>query len=193
MSLISLQNYGEWYYTRYFPSVCVLREKILKKAHDDESLTNDVMTRLYPLFVEKNIIESRVHGYIWKGKTPYYIRQKLLQKKFESSLIEEVLRGFWEVLKDPETYRKIIQDRCQKATKKGFSRKRISYELQWQYPQARNIIAEILENYDEREILGENIIPQLLKKFPQEIVIQKCIQAGFSAQDARLILREISS
>jgi SOS response regulatory protein OraA/RecX len=193
MSLISLQNYGEWYYTRYFPSVCVLREKILKKSHDDESLTNDVMIRLNPLFVEKNIIESRVHEYIWKGKTPYYIRQKLLQKKFESSLLAEVLRDFWEVLEDPETYRKIIQDRCHKAAKKWFSRKRIAYELQWQYPQAHYIIWEILEAYDEWEILREKVLPNLIKKYPEEKIIQKCIQAGFSAQDARLILREISS
>lgn len=192
MSLISLQNYGEWYYTRYFPSVCVLREKILKKSHDDESLTNEVMRRLEPLFVEKNIIESRVHEYIWKGKTPYYIRQKLLQKRFEPSLIDEVVREFWKILEDPETYRKIIQDRCQKAAKKWYSRKRIAYELQGQYPQARNIIAEILDNYDEGEILREKILSQLLKKYSQETVIQKCIQAGFSAQDARLILRDVS-
>lgn len=190
MSLISLQNYGEWYYTRYFPSICVLREKILKKSHD-LILTDQVMEKLRPLFVEKNIIESRVHDYIWKGKTSYYIRQKLLQKKFESSLVAEVLWGFEEVLQDPETYRGIIYDRCQKAARKGFSRKRIAYELQWQYPLARLIIWEILDTYDEWEILREKVLPNLIKKYPREKILQKCIQAGFSAQDAWLIIREM--
>jgi len=190
MSLLSLRNYAEWYYTRYFPSICVLREKILKKSHDP-ILTDQVMEQIQPLFVEKNIIESRVHDYIWKGKTPYYIQQKLLQKKFEPSLVVEVLWGFAEVLQDPETYRSIISDRCQKAARKGFSRKRITYELQWQYPLARHIISEILETYDEWAILRERVLPDFIKKYPREKILQKCIQAGFSAQDASLIIKEM--
>ena len=90
MSLLSLQNYGEWYYTRYFPSVRVLREKILKKSQDD-GVTSVVMGKLEPLFIEKNIIESRVHTYISAGKSLYFVRQKLIQKKFDQLLVEEVL------------------------------------------------------------------------------------------------------
>lgn len=90
MSLLSLQNYGEWYYTRYFPSIRVLREKILKKAQDEDK-TDTVMEKLQPLFIERNIIESRVHDYISQGKTPYFIRQKLSQKKFDIILVGEIL------------------------------------------------------------------------------------------------------
>jgi len=93
MSLLSLQKYGEWYYTRYFPSTCVLREKILKKSQD-AVLTDQVMVLLASLLVEEKIIESRIRDSISRGKTPYYIRQKLLQKKFRPSLIEQILKEF---------------------------------------------------------------------------------------------------
>jgi SOS response regulatory protein OraA/RecX len=129
MSLFSLQNYAEWHYTRYFPSIQVLREKILKKSQD-EDMTDTVMNTLQPLFVEKNIIESRVHEYISQGKTRYFIRQKLSQKKFDTLLVEESLSQVKDLLHDPETYRKVIENRCKKAHIKGFSRKKILYELQ---------------------------------------------------------------
>jgi SOS response regulatory protein OraA/RecX len=117
MSLRSLQNYAEWYYAKYFPSIRVLREKISKKTQDIE-LTEKVMKAIAPMLIEKNILESRVHEYSTQGKTPYYIRQKLLQKKFDSNVIEEVMVGFENIFEDAETYRKVIQDRCKKAEKK---------------------------------------------------------------------------
>jgi SOS response regulatory protein OraA/RecX len=117
MSLASLQRYGEWYYTRYFPSRAFLREKIMKKCPDSE-LVQSVMDALSPLFIEKNIIESRVHDAISQGKTIYHIRQKLKQKKFDTALTEEVLEGFIDIFQDDETYRKVIETFCQKAQKK---------------------------------------------------------------------------
>ncbi|MEI6711292.1 MAG: hypothetical protein WCK88_03575 [bacterium] len=90
MSLISLQKYAEWYYTRYFPSIRVLREKLLIKSQDLD-MTNEVMKNIKPLFIEKNIIESRAHDYISQGKTLYFIRQKLSQKKFDTTLVKQVL------------------------------------------------------------------------------------------------------
>ncbi len=154
-------------------------------------MTEQVMQNLIPLFVEKNIIESRVHEYISQWKTPYYIRQKLAQKKFDSVLVKEVLWELEEVFEDPETYRNIIQNRCKKAANNGFSQKRILYELQWQYPQARSIITEMLSTYDDVEILRDMVLPRFLKIYPLDKIIQKCIQAGFSAKDAQLVLKDL--
>lgn len=190
MSLVSLQNYGEWYYTRYFPSIRVLREKILKKSQD-ENLTNSVMENLQPLFIEKNIIESRVHEYISQWKTLYFIRQKLSQKKFDIILVQEVLWQAKDILEDPETYRKVIQARCKKAENKGFSRKKILYELQWCYPDARNVIEEVLNSYSDTDILENKILPRLLHVHPEEKVIQKCLQAGFTFWDTRNALKNM--
>jgi hypothetical protein len=63
MSLQSLKKYAEWYYSRYFPSIQVLREKIINKSHNAEDV-DSVMGELQPLFIEKKIIESRVHKYL---------------------------------------------------------------------------------------------------------------------------------
>lgn len=183
MSLLSLQRYGEWYYTRYFPSISVLREKILQRSHDG-ALTDEVMENLSSLFVERNIIESRINDYLGKGKTLYYIRQKLLQKRFDPSLIEEVLKVLGEIIENPETYRRILQKKCEKAAQRGLSRKKIAYELNGQYPQARSIIDELLSSYDDIGVLRHTILPRLISKYSRNIIIQKCIQAGFSPEDA---------
>ena len=117
MSLETLQRYGEWYYTRYFPSKVFLREKIITKCSDLE-MVKRVMEALSPLFIEKNIIESRIHEYVTQGKTPYYIRQKLRQKKFDTILVEEALLQCKDTFHDDETYRKVIETFCQKAERK---------------------------------------------------------------------------
>lgn len=192
MSLHSLQKYAEWYYTKYFPSIRILREKIQSKALD-EHMVDEVMEVLKPLFVEKNIIESRIHEYIQKGKTQYFIRQKLSQKKFDSVLVKQALWQMEDVLENPEMYRSVIRVRCKKAQNKGFSRKRILYELQWQYPHARSIIDEELDAYDDMEALSRVVLPLFLKKYSQEKTIQKCLQTGFSLRDIQMVLRKIDS
>lgn len=190
MSVISLKKYAEWYYTRYFPSIRVLREKIQQKAQD-EGIVDEVMNSLAALFVERNIIESRIHQYIQLGKTLYYIRQKLSQKKFDSILVKQILWQMEDVFSNPDTYRNSIQIFCKKAQNKGFSRKRTLYELQWKYPDARNVIDEALQTYDDVEILVNTVIPHLLKLRSQEKAIQKCLQTGFSLRDVQMAITKI--
>lgn len=67
---------------------------------------------------EEKIIESRVHGYASLGKTARYIRTKLLQKKFDTKLVDEALAGESDVLKNPETYRIQIEKIIQKGIQK---------------------------------------------------------------------------
>jgi len=191
MSLTSLQRYGEWYYTRYFPSKILLREKIIIKCPDIE-MVNQVMRALSPLFIEKNIVESRVHEYISQGKTPYYIRQKLRQKKFETLLVEEVLGWYVDIFHDDETYRKVIETFCRKAQRKWFSRKKIIYELGFKYPDSQKLIWEILKDYSDSTIL-QDLIPSLLKTRLPEKVIQKCLQSWFSISDIQKVMKELQS
>lgn len=191
MSLQSLQNYAEWYYTKYFPSINVLHEKIAKKAQNNE-LTEEVMGIIRPMLIEKNILESRVHEYSVKGKTPYYIRQKLAQKKFAPALIEEVMTSFGSIFENAETYRKVIQDNCKKAARKGFSRKRILYELQSKYPDAHTVIDEEIKSYDDVMILWV-MLPRMIGLHPREKTIQKCLQRGFTLRDVQRVIAENNS
>jgi len=90
MGYIQLRNYAEWYYMKYFPSRVSLREKLTRKSGDSE-LVEKVMTELEPFIVEEKNIESRVHEYASLSKTPRYIKSKLLQKKFDSQMIDVAL------------------------------------------------------------------------------------------------------
>ncbi len=151
-------------------------------------MTESVIERLEPLFIEKNIIESRIHNYISWGKTLYFIRQKLLQKKFDTQLVEECISQSKEILSDPETYRTIIEARCKKAKDRGLSRRKIFYELQGHYPDARILIEEALGGYDDTSILQNKVLPRLLGSHSKEKIIQKCLQAGFSFRDIQTAL-----
>lgn len=151
-------------------------------------MTESVMRRLEPLFIEKNIIESRIHNYISWAKTLYFIRQKLLQKKFDTQLVEECISQSKEILSDPETYRTIIEARCKKAKDRGLSRRKIFYELQGHYPDARILIEEVLGGYDDTSILQNKVLPHLLGSHSKEKIIQKCLQAGFSFRDIQTAL-----
>lgn len=92
------------------------------------------------------------------------------------------------MLEDPETYRNIIQTRSKKAESRGYSRKRITYELRMQYPNAHSLIDEIVSTYDDIEILKHIVLPHLLRTHPKEKVIQKCMQTGFVLRDIRSAL-----
>jgi len=138
-------------------------------------MVGQAMEALSSLFIEKNIIESRVHEYISQGKTAYHIRQKLRQKKFETLLVEEVIGGYADIFRDDETYRKVIEDFCHKARRKGFSRKKTLYELGFKYPDSEKLIGETLRDYNDYTILQESI-PSLLRTRAPEKVIQKCLQ-----------------
>lgn len=113
MGYIQLRNYAEWYYTKYFPSRALLREKLERKT-DDTSLVEKVMLDLSSLIVEQQNIESRVHEYAFLGKTSRYIRSKLLQKKFDAHMVDIALEGEGDVLQNPETYRLQIERAVQK-------------------------------------------------------------------------------
>jgi SOS response regulatory protein OraA/RecX len=63
------------------------------------------MSDLASLFVEEKIIESRVHAYATQGKTTRYIKQKLIEKKYDTEMIHAALELESDVLTDPETFR----------------------------------------------------------------------------------------
>lgn len=76
------------------------------------------MTELQFMIVEEQNIESRIHAYLAQGKTARYIRTKLLQKKFEKTLIDTHLEDQSDILKNPETYRAQIEKSIQKGEQK---------------------------------------------------------------------------
>lgn len=152
-------------------------------------MTKRVMEIITPMLIEKNILESRVHEYSTQGKTPYYIRQKLLQKKFDAHILAEVMAEFGNIFDDAETYRKTIQDHIKKYERKGFSRKKIFYELQWQYRNAGSVIDEEMATYSDISIL-QTLLPKLLRLYSIEKVTQKCLQIGFSLSDIRKTITE---
>ena len=63
------------------------------------------MDNLDSLFVEEKIIESRVHAYATQGKTTRYIKQKLIEKKYDTVMIDAALELESDILTDPETFR----------------------------------------------------------------------------------------
>jgi len=161
----------------------MLYEKLSARCEERE-VVERVMVDLASLIVEENVIESRIHGYLSEGKTARYIRWKLLQKKFESALIDSLLLQEHDTLKNPETYRHQIEKRIQQGEKKWFSKKAIRYELQMHYPDARELIDSLLLEYDDQEILQKKA-PELLKKYSQEQFISKLLQKGFGMSDIR--------
>ena len=187
MGYIQLRNYAEWYYMKYFPSRIFLREKLERKT-DDRELVEKVMNDLDWIIVEEKNIESRAHEYASLGKTSRYIRSKLLQKKFDTYMIDIALEWEHEILKNPETYRPHIKKIVQKGIQKWSSKKSLRYELQMKYPDAREIIWEILSDYDDSDILNKKA-PELLKKYTQEQVVAKLSQKGFNPSDIYTVLR----
>jgi SOS response regulatory protein OraA/RecX len=187
MWYIQLRNYAEWYYTKYFPSRNMLLEKLSARSEERE-VVERVMADLASLIVEENVIESRIHGYLSQGKTARYIRWKLLQKKFDSALIDNLLLQKNETLKNPETYRAQIEKRIQQWEKKWFSKKALRYELQMHYPDARELIDSLLLEYDDRQILQKKA-PELLKKYSQEQAVSRLAQKGFTFSDIYTVFR----
>jgi SOS response regulatory protein OraA/RecX len=172
---------------KYFPSRVFLREKLRRKAEDSE-LVEKVMTELESLIVEEKNIESRVHEYVSLGKTPRYIRTKLLQKKFDPQMIDVALEWESDILKNPETYRDQIIKIVQKSVQKWLSKKLLRYELQMKYPDAHSIVSELLSDYNDLSILQKKA-PELLGKYTQEQVVAKLCQKGFNFSDIYTVLR----
>lgn len=56
------------------------------------------------------------------------------------------------------------------------------------YPEARDLLSELLEGYDDGEILVKKA-PELLKKYSQEQVVTKLCQKGFNLSDIYTVLR----
>lgn len=187
MWYIQLKNYAEWYYTKYFPSKKTLYEKLLSRT-DEAELADRVMMDLWGLILEDKVIESRIHNYLSAGKTARYIRTKLLQKKFDISLVERFLSEQDDIFKNPETYRFQIEKTIEKWERKWVSKKALSYELSMKYSEARDLIAELLADYDDREILNKKA-PELLRKYSQEQVLWKLSQKGFQMNDIYAVLR----
>jgi SOS response regulatory protein OraA/RecX len=187
MGYIQLRNYAEWYYTKYFPSKRMLQEKLFGRGEEEE-VVHRVMSDLESLIVEDKIIESRIHAYISSGKTERYIRTKLRQKKFDTELIEKLLTEREGILHDPETYRPQIERAVQKWVQKWISKKALQYELSIKYPDARDVITELLVDYDDKTILQEKA-PELLRKYSQEQFVWKLSQKGFQISDIYAALR----
>lgn len=146
------------------------------------------MSDLSALFVEQQIIESRVHAYVGQGKTTRAIRQRLLEKKYDKDLLNAALEAESEILSNPETFRLQIERLVQRWAEKGTAKKILQYELQMKYPEAKNLISELLSDYDDIAILIKKA-PELLKKYTQEQVVTKLCQKGFSLSDVYTVLR----
>lgn len=131
------------------------------RREGNAELVREVIRDLDTLIVEKANIESRVHAFLSQGKTARYIRQKLLQKKFDPDLIESVLLTQSDVIENPETYRSQIERIVTRGDRKGISKKFLQYELEMQYPHARDITQELLQEYDDFKILQKKA-PELL-------------------------------
>lgn len=56
------------------------------------------------------------------------------------------------------------------------------------YSEAKALVSELLQEYDDGEIL-EKKAPELLKKYTQEQVVTKLCQKGFSLSDIYAVLR----
>jgi SOS response regulatory protein OraA/RecX len=165
----------------------MLQEKLFGRGEEEE-VVHRVMSDLESLIVEDKIIESRIHAYISSGKTERYIRTKLRQKKFDTELIEKLLTEREGILHDPETYRPQIERAVQKWVQKWISKKALQYELSIKYPDARDVITELLVDYDDKTILQEKA-PELLRKYSQEQFVWKLSQKGFQISDIYAALR----
>lgn len=117
----------------------------------------------------------------------------MLQKKFHKDSIQKVLSESREYLHDPELYKNILIHRRDVLIKKGFSRKAIIYELSSDFPQFRELIDAILQEYDAVHILQTIVLPKLQKQLPEQKIIEKCLQRGFSLSDIKKVLADFDN
>lgn len=189
ITLKYLTNYAEWYYTKYFPSMAMLRKKLQFKWADDDQI-DAIFTALSSLFVEDKIIESIVHSLLEQGRSRQYIVTQLKRKLFDSSLIASAISQEEEKLQNPHTYARRLENLIHKWRQKWASKRSLTYELTMLYPDAKSSIPDLLADYDDENIL-DAIMPDLAKKYPPEKLIQKLSQKGFSVSDIYACLRRI--
>lgn len=96
-------NYAIWYYLKYFPSKKKLENKLIEKFWEKSENWQKFWwiwkteidfifeEKLRNILQEEQIIESKIRGFIEKGKSKNYIKFNLLQKLFDCDLINKYL------------------------------------------------------------------------------------------------------
>lgn len=172
-----LRNYAEWYYTQYFPSIQKLRQKLLEKTQDID-LVDEVIRDLSELFVEDKIIESQIHALLSRWKTAYEIRMQLVQKQFSPDIIDAKLVEATKIINDPDRYRHVIEKLINTLWAKGYAKRRIQQEIKTRYPDAQELITELLWWYDDEEA-REIFLKKNDTRYTGQKLRQKLYEAGF--------------
>ncbi len=179
-----LEKYALWYYNRYYPSVSVLRQKLISKNPDIKTV-EDVLMKISPYFMEEYLLESKIQDLITKCKSDRYIKDKLLLKWFKEKQIKDRL-----IYLRPETnineefLKRKIESSIHKKSIKSIS---CSMLVSWYDSDAlKKAISDI--KLSDKVSLEKELSKLLNKELSKEKIISKLVMKGYKYDDIKNLL-----
>lgn len=185
----TLKNYGLWYYFRYFPSSKKLLEKLYEKSKDRE-VSQKVFENISYLIDEKQVIWDKIRLYLMRNKNLRYIKQKLWEKWFEKTLVQEILKNDF-----LEEWKSLLHERSVRIKIENY--KNAWKSLQYikrkliERPEDREIIESILWSVfqdGDQENLQKELQKLQNKWFERQKIIQKLLQKWFFYDDVKKLM-----
>lgn len=189
MTFETLRDYAINYYLRYYPSTKKLKEKLVKKSHNDEKLALSVIKSLDNIIAEKQVIEAKIRFYIWKNKNLSYIKSKLYEKWFEKDEYEEILMTNLDLdntLLDNEYVKRKIIDYKNKWKSRNYI-----FQKLFERSEDKDIINESLNEYFTEGDELENIkseYEKIMWKYERNKIIERLLRKWFSYDDIKRVL-----
>lgn len=185
----TLKNYGLWYYFRYFPSSKKLLEKLYEKSKDRE-VSQKVFENISYLIDEKQVIWDKIRLYLMRNKNLRYIKQKLWEKWFEKTLVQEILKNDF-----LEEWKSLLHERSVRIKIENYKNawKSLQYIKQKliERPEDREIIESILWSVfqdGDQENLQKELQKLQNKWFERQKIIQKLLQKWFFYDDVKKLM-----
>lgn len=186
-----LKNYAIFYYLKYFPSIKKLEEKLWEKSWWDKNLISQIIESLKSIVDEKTNIENRIKYMLDRHKNLNYIKQNLMQKKFDKAFVEEILKVFF--LREGESLlgENYLRKKITQFKEKGKSKNYIKMKL-IEREEDKELVCSLLEEIfeeGEEDIIKEEY-EKLKWKFEKKKIIEKLLRKGFFYEDVKKIVKE---
>ncbi|EKE28133.1 MAG: hypothetical protein ACD_3C00092G0002 [uncultured bacterium (gcode 4)] len=179
-----LKNYALWYYTSYYPSFWLLKEKLEQKSKDT-TVINSIISEIRSNFNEDNLLETLVQGLLDKWKSHNFILQKLTLDKFEKKDVERILSDLEDTwVSDSYLLQKITYSQKSKSIQKT----KLNLIAGWF---DKVLIESIIDKNDLRdspELIEAQYREISQKNLPKEKIIEKMLAKWFRYKDIKEVV-----
>lgn len=169
----------------------------MKKSEKNESLVEAVMEEMKAYISEERTVDGLVRMYAEQSKTRPYIEQKLKLKKFGEDIIATTLDSYQESFISWPAYEQVINRKMTDYIRKNKSRKYIAGILIQKYPNFKNEITALLDEFFPDEIGAvQEEFGKLSGKYDmtdrkeRQKIIQKLCAKGFPFSLIRKVMRD---